>query len=308
MGKKTFAVTGATGNIGSVLAESLLSRGHQVRAIGRSQERLQSLVAKGAESFIGSLDDAEFLTSAFTGVDAVFTMIPPNGTAENFRSYQNQIGEALATAIRKAHVTQVVNLSSIGGHLGAGTGPIKGLHDNEERFNTLERVNVVHLRPAFFMENLLFGVEVVKNMGVNGSGVDPKVALPMIATRDIAAVAADLMEQGGFNGKSVRELLGPGDLTMADATTAIGRAIDKDDLKYVQFPYENVRVAMQGQGMSDNVVDEIIEMYHGMNEGIVRGLEERSAENTTPTTIDEFAGAIFAPAYKGAAQAKSQPA
>jgi uncharacterized protein YbjT (DUF2867 family) len=235
-------------------------------------------------------------------------MIPPSATAEHFRSYQNQIGETLATAIRNSKVTQVVNLSSIGGHLAAGTGPIKGLHDNEERFNTLERVNVIHLRPAFFMENLLFGVEVINNMGVNGSGVDPKVALPMIATRDIAAVAADLMDQGGFNGKSVRELLGPGDLTMPDATTAIGRAIGKDDLKYVQFPYENVRAAMLGLGMAESVVDEMIEMYRGMNEGIVRGLDERSAENTTPTTIDEFAVTIFAPAYNGAAQAKSQPA
>src|SRR6266446_513340 len=227
MGKKTFAVTGATGHIGSVLAESLLSRGHQVRAIGRSKGRLQSLIEKGAESYVGTLEDAEFLTRAFSGVDAVFTMIPPSATAENFRSYQNQIGEALATAIKNSKVARVVNLSSIAGHLSAGTGPIKGLHDNEERLNTLERVNVIHLRPAFFMENLLFGVEVIKNMGVNGSGLDPEVAIPMIATGDIAAVAADLMEQGGFNGKSVRELLGPGDLTMPDATTAVGRAIGK---------------------------------------------------------------------------------
>lgn len=305
MGKKTFAVTGATGNIGSVLTETLLSRGHQVRAIGRSKERLQPLLEKGAESYAGSLADVEFLTNAFSGVDAVFTMIPPNATAENFRSYQNQIGEALATAIRKSSVTQVVNLSSIGGHLAAGTGPIKGLHDNEERFNTLESVNVIHLRPVFFMENLLFGIDIIKSLGVNGSGVDPRVALPMIATRDIANVAADLMAQGGFNGKAVRELLGSGDLTMTEATTAIGRAIGKDDLQYVQFPYEDVRAALLGLGISVDVVNEMIEMYSAMNEGIVRGLEERSAENTTPTTIDEFAGTVFAPAYNRSAQAKS---
>ena len=305
MSKKTFAITGATGNIGSVLAEALLSRGHQVRAVGRSKERLQSLIEKGADGYAGSLDDAEFLTRTFTGIDGAFTMIPPSATAENFRSYQNQIGEALATAIKQSKVTQVVNLSSIGGHLAEGTGPIKGLHDNEERFNTLEGVNVIHLRPAFFMENLFFGIEVIKNMGVNGSGVDPQVALPMIATRDIAAVAADLLERGAFSGKIVRELLGPGDLTMPDATTAIGRAIGKDDLKYVQFPYENVSGALLGLGMSANVVDEMIELYRGMNTRIVRGTEERSAENTTPTTIDEFARTVFAPTYNGATQAKS---
>src|SRR5258706_2069528 len=130
MGKKTFAVTGATGHIGSLLAESLLSRRHQVRAIGRSNARLQSLIEKGAESYVGTLEDAEFLTRAFSGVDAVFTMIPPSATAENYRSFQNQIGEALATAIRNSKVTQVVNLSSIGGHLAAGSGPNKGMHDN----------------------------------------------------------------------------------------------------------------------------------------------------------------------------------
>ncbi|HXM35689.1 MAG TPA: NmrA family NAD(P)-binding protein [Pyrinomonadaceae bacterium] len=305
MSKKTFAITGATGNIGSVLADALLGRGYQVRALGRSKDRLQSLIEKGAESYIGTLDDAEFLTRAFTGVDAAFTMIPPNATAENFRAYQNQIGEALATAIKQSKVTQVVNLSSIGGHLAAGTGPIKGLHDNEERFNTLERVNVIHLRPAFFMENLLFGIEVIKNMGVNGSGLDPQVSLPMIATRDIGAVAADLLERGAFTGKAVRELLGHSDLTMPEATTAIGKSIGKDDLKYVQFPYENVRVALLELGTSANVVEQMIEMYRGMNEGIVRGAEQRSAENTTPTTIDEFARTVFAPAYNSAAQTKS---
>jgi uncharacterized protein YbjT (DUF2867 family) len=76
MGKKTFAISGATGNIGSVLAESLLSRGHQVRVIGRSKQRLQSLIERGARAHVGSLDDAEFLTDVFNGVDGVFTMIP----------------------------------------------------------------------------------------------------------------------------------------------------------------------------------------------------------------------------------------
>ena len=308
MENKTFAVTGATGNIGSVLAETLLSRGYQVRAIGRSKDRLQSLVEKGAEPWVGSIDDADFLNRAFTGVDAVFTMIPPNATAENFRAYQNQIGEALAAAIKNAGVTEAVNLSSIAGHLAEGTGPIKGLHDNEERLNGLDNLNVVHLRPGFFMENLLFGIDVIKNMGVNGSGLDPQVALPMIATRDIAATAADLIASGDFTGKSVRELLGERDLTMPEATTVIGKAIGKEDLKYVQFPYENVRQAMLGLGMSANVVDEMIEMYRGMNEGIVRPSEARSADNTTPTTIEEFAETVFAPAYNRAEQAKSQEA
>ena len=257
---------------------------------------MQPLVEKGAGALVGSLDDTEFLSRSFTGADAVFGMIPPNLTASDLRGYQNQIGEALATAIKNAGVKQVVNLSSIAGHLADGTGPIKGLHDNEERFNELKDVNVIHLRPGFFMENLLFGVEVIKKMGMNGGLLDPQVALPMIATRDIAIVAADLMA-GSFSEKSVREILGQRDLTMTEATTAIGNAIGKPDLKYVQFPYDDARKAMLEMGMSQGMVDEMIEMYRGMNSGIVRPSEARSPENTTATTIGEFARSTFAAAY-----------
>lgn len=305
---KTIAITGATGNIGGALAEVLLSNGHQVRAIGRSKGRLAPFVAEGSEAWVGSLDDAEFLTRAFKGADAVFTMIPPHATVENFRAYQNQVGEALGAAIRNADVKEVLNLSSIGGQHAAGTGPIKGLHDHEERLNGLAGVNVIHLRPAFFMENLLLSIDAIRGMGVNGSPIDPKLAFPMIATRDIAAVAADLLGQGDFSGKSARELLGAGDVTMTQATGAIGKAIGREDLKYVHFSFENARQAMLGLGMSASVVDELIEMYRGLNEGIVAGTEVRSAANTTPTTIEEFAQAVFAPAYNRTASAKSQQA
>ena len=88
-------VTGAAGNIGSVLAEQLLNSGHKVRVIGRNRKRLEPLAQKGAEPVVGSLEDAGFLTDAFRGARAVFTMIPPSATAEDFRKYQNIIADSL---------------------------------------------------------------------------------------------------------------------------------------------------------------------------------------------------------------------
>lgn len=297
MEKQLYVVTGATGNIGKVLAEILLAEGKKVRVIGRSAERLQPLVDKGAEPFVGSVEDADFLARAFQNATAVFTMIPPNFAMDNFRDYQNRVSEALAAAIEKAGVTHVVNLSSIGGHLAAGTGPVKGLHDNEERLNQLQNVNIVHLRPTFFMENLLNGIDVIRNMGVNGGPARPDVPTPMIATKDIAAVAARLMLEPTFTGKQSRELLGPGDYTMIEATTALGKAIGREDLQYVQFPYDAVRKAMLAQGISASGVDELVELYQGANEGLLKPLESRSPANTTPTTIEEYAE-TFAAAYR----------
>lgn len=304
MEKQAYVVTGATGNIGEVLARTLLAHGGSVRVIGRSEERLKPLVDEGAEPFVGSLSDASFLTRAFQGARTVFAMIPPNYTATDFRAYQNQIGKALATAIRDAGVTHVINLSSVGAQLAEGTGPIKGLHDNEQRLNQLDGINVVHLRPGFFMENLLFNVEIIKKMGINGGPLEPQLSISMVATKDIAAVAGQLMEEYSFTGKSVRELLGPKDVTMAEASRILGKAIGKEDLQYVQFPYQDARRAMIGLGISANVAGEMIEMYQAMNEGRSQPTQIRSAENTTPTTLEEF-GETFAAIYGANAVAKA---
>jgi uncharacterized protein YbjT (DUF2867 family) len=304
MDKRIYAITGATGNVGRVISENLLSRGHGVRAIGRSEKRLQPLVDLGAEPSVGSVDDTRFLKGAFENVTGAFAMIPPDFTANDFPAFQAQIAEALATGVKEAGVSHVVTLSSVGAHLTEGSGPIKGLHNLEERFNQLPEVNIVHLRPASFMENLLFGLDIIRNMGINGSALRADKPIAMIATKDIGAVAADLLSDLTFTGKSARELLGPSDITMIEATRALGEAIGNPDLKYVQFPYEEVRHALSGLGMSASAVDELIELYKGVNEGLVRPLETRSPESITPTTIEEFSR-TFAHAFRTGAAASA---
>lgn len=298
MDKLTYVITGATGNIGHALAEKLLAEGYKVRALGRSAERLKPLADEGAEPFVGDLEDGDFLTRAFRGAKAIFAMIPPNPTAPDSRAYQNRISESLVAGVRQAGVSHVVTLSSVGAHLPEGTGPIAGLYDNEQRFDRLKGVNVLHVRPVFFMENLLSGVNIIKNMGVNGSPQAPDLPMPMIATKDIAAFITPLLERADFEGKSVKELLGSSDVTMVEATRVIGEVIGKPDLRYVQFTYADAQQALLGMGLSQSVADSYIEMYRSFNEGTVRSTEERSPANTTPTTLEEFVREVFAPAYQ----------
>ncbi|MBI4716164.1 MAG: NmrA family NAD(P)-binding protein, partial [Nitrospirae bacterium] len=274
-----YVITGATGNTGKAIVESLLAAGKPVRVIGRNVDRLKPLTAKGAEAFVGSLEDGAAMTRAFTGAKAVYAMIPPHPTAENFRAYQNRVGESLAAAIAGARVPFVVSLSSVGAHLAEKTGPIAGLHDQEQRLNKLPETHVVYLRPGSFMENFLWNIGLIKNMGINGSPMKPDLPIPMIASRDIAAAAVRLLLGLDFSGKSVMELLGQRDLTMAEATRILGKAIGKPDLPYVQFPYEEAEKALLGMGLSQSVAGLYIEMYRGFNDGIIRPTESRSPRN-----------------------------
>ncbi|MEW6367588.1 MAG: NAD(P)H-binding protein [Acidobacteriota bacterium] len=297
MNKPLYVITGATGNVGSKLAERLLARGVRVRVVGRDEVRLKRFAARGAEPSAGDIGDRAFLERSFTGAEGVFAMIPPRYEVSDFRAYQNQVSESLTEAARNSGVRKVVNLSSIGAHLPEGTGPIAGLHDHEQRMNKLSGIAVLNLRPAFFMENHLWNIPLIKAQGINGGSMRPDIAVSQIATADIAERAAQRLLEMNFAGSRVEELLGAADLNQAESTKILGAAIGRPDLAYVQFPYEGTLDALLKMGMSRNAAETMVEMYRSFNDGVLRSAEPRTSSNTTRTTLEEFARTVFAPAY-----------
>jgi uncharacterized protein YbjT (DUF2867 family) len=296
-----YVITGATGNTGKIIAEKLLAAGQKVRVVGRSAEKLQPFVAKGAEAFAGSVEDAPAMTRAFTGAKAVYTMVPPNMTSKDFRADQERISDALAAAIEKAGVPYAVALSSFGADKPTKTGPIAGLHSLEQKLNTIAALNVLYLRAGYFMENLLPQVGVIRSMGMMAGPLKDDVALPLIATRDIGDYAAGALSKLEFSGKQTRELLGARHVTMKEAASILGSAIGKPTLSYTHAPAMMLKPAMMAMGISSNVVDLILEMADAMNSGHVAALEKREPGNTMPTTLEWFAANVFAPAFSGKA-------
>lgn len=298
-----YVITGATGHTGTIAAQSLLSRGHVVRVVGRSADRLRHLTSAGAEAFVGDLADAEKLTQAFQGAQGVYVLVPPNITSNDVRSYQEHVNDAVATAVARSKVKFVVALSSIGADKQSGTGPVVGLHNLEQKLNQIDSANVLHLRAGYFMENTLGQVGAIRAMGFTGGPLRPDLKIAMIATRDIGTVIAEALIQLDFKGKQTRELLGQRDLTMVEATAIIGNAIGKPDLSYKQLPGEQFIAAVMQMGMSQNMASLIVEMSGALNSGHMKALEPRSARNTTPTSYETFVAEVFAPAFRQQAAA-----
>ncbi len=295
MHDQLIVVTGASGHIGGRLAEMLLAGHRRVRVVARREEHLRALGEKGAEVLTGDLGDAEFTRRAFAGAHAAFTMLPPILAAADLRGEQNRFAEAITRGLEQAGVRKVVNLSSIGAEVPYGTGPIAGLHDLEEHLDRLAETNIVHLRPTFFMENHLHAIGGIAAQGAYVGTLRPDLALPMIATIDIASEAERLLAGIGFEDKSTAELLGPRDHTLPEAARILGAAIGKPDLPYVQVTDEQAHPAMVAQGLTPHMADAMLEMYRAFNAGKIRPAEPRLPENTTPTTLEdwapEFAGA-----------------
>lgn len=294
-----YVITGATGNTGSVVARKLLSEGKEVRAIGRSRDRLASLSDAGAEAFVCDMTDTAALTRAFSGAQAVYAMVPSAMTTQDLRADQDQIAEAIAGAVEQAGVKYVVSLSSVGADRAEGTGPIVGLHGLEQRLNRIPGLNVLHLRPGYFMENTFEQIGAIQAMGITAGPLRSDLMIPMIATRDIGAAAAKALLDLDFGPQQTSELLGQRDISMAEVATIIGKAIGKPDLTYMQLPDEQVRTALTSLGMSLNLVNLILEMSAGLNSAHVRALQTRSPENTTPTSYELFVKEEFVPRYGG---------
>jgi len=299
MSDDVVTVTGATGHIGSRVADHLLDHHRKVRVVGRSADRLARFTARGAEPHVGSLDDPEVVRRAFDGARAVLSMIPPDFPGDDVRRSQNRFSEAIASGLRAAGVPYVVNVSSVGAEVPYGTGPIAGLHDHEERLDGLDEIAIVHLRPASFMENLLAAVPMVRAQGAYFGPLPGDLPSPMVATADVGDEAARLLFELGFGDKTTRELLGPRDYTLQEAMHVLGGAIGRPDLGYVQISYEAARDAMVGMGMPPHVVDSYLEMVRAMESGKIHPAEPRLPENTTPTTLEDFAP-TFAAVYRAA--------
>ena len=296
-----YVITGATGNTGSVVAEELLARSEKVRVVGRSAEKLERFVQKGAEAFIGDVTDTEAMTRAFTGARAVYAMIPPDYTSPNPRADQAKTAEALGTALERAGVRYAVCLSSVGASLAEGTGPVRGLHGFEERMKRVPGLNALVLRPGYFMENLLSYIGLIRSMSMIAGTLKGDLPIGMIATRDVGVRAAEELRKLDFTGAPVLELVGPRDVTLNETAKVIGQGIGKPGLSYSKVPGMMVRAAMTQMGFSPTVADLMLEMFDAMNDGRMRALEPRTAQNTTPTTLEQFVADIFVPAYQGKA-------
>jgi uncharacterized protein YbjT (DUF2867 family) len=289
-------ILGATGNVGGKIADLLIKKGEPVRLVARSADRLQQMAGNRAVVFSGDANNTEFLLKVFKDVDAVFTLIPPNPNAADFMRYADKIGESIALALELAKVKHVVNLSSTGAELPEGTGPIKGLHNMEERLNKIKGLNVLHLRPSFFMENLLWSIDLIKFKGINGNAIRGDLKIPMIATRDIAAYAADRLVKRDFWGATVQDLPGPRDLSMIEATEIIGGKIDRPGLSYLMFPYDEAEKGMVAMGLSADMSRQYIEMNRAFNEGRIK-LETRTKEIKSTTSFEAFCDEAFVPLY-----------
>lgn len=293
----TIVINTPNGNIGRRTAERLLDSGVPVRIISRNPGKVTDLTSRGASLVIGSTDDEAALDKAFDGAETVMWVTPP-AYRPDYADWVRETANKAAAAMAGAKVERLVNVSSIGAHAGADTGPISLLGEVESVFSEA-MPNVVHLRPGSFMENHLGDIASIVADGAVYSPLPKNASMATIATKDVGDVAARYLLGAAWSGQKVRELHGPRDLTPTDAVELIGEGIERD-VRLVEVSIEDAKQGMLGAGLPDFVADMYAEMFAAMREGRIVPEQTRTPETTTPTGLRRFAAKVLKPAIEAA--------
>jgi len=257
-------ITGSLGHISKPLTQELVRKGHSVIVISSKPEKQKDIEALGAIAAIGSLEDVDFLTSSFTGADAVYCMIPPGNYFDHsfdlMAEYIN-LTNNYKQAILWADVKRVVHLSSIGAHTDKGNGMLAFHYFAENILRELPPdVAIKHLRPVGFYYNLFGFMNTIKTQSAIVSNYGD-IEEPWVSPIDIAAAAAEEMTTP-FEGIKIRYVASD-ELTCNEVAGILGEAIGVPDLKWIIITSEQLLNNLITAGMNLGIAKGFVEMNAG---------------------------------------------
>jgi uncharacterized protein YbjT (DUF2867 family) len=273
-------ITGATGRIGSATVERLSSSGVRVRALVRSPEKVASIAGPGVEVVRGDLEQVHSLDAALQGVTRALLVSPLDPR-------QVELQGNFIEAAKRAGPVHIVKISGLGTALDS---PVRSgrWHAQTEAQLEASGLPFTHLRPLFFMQNILRFAQVIARTGEFDAALGQgKIA--MVDVRDVAAVAAAALTMDGHTGKAYT-ITGPEALSYADVAEKLSLAIGKP-VFYRDVPLAVIRQRLLEAGMPEWHVGVQLDFHTTLREGGASSVTD-TVETVTgkpPRSFEQFA-------------------
>lgn len=261
-------IVGASGQIGSTIVNELRKKGIPVTAIIRNPDK--AAVFDDIPVQIADIFNTDSLIKAFDGGDTVFLLTPESFHSEDVIGDGERMIACYRQAIERTGIRRVVGLSSLGAHLGVGTGNLEISYKLEHAFDGLS-IETTFIRPAYYFSNWLGYIDVIKSYGVLPTFFEPNQKIPMIAPNDVARFAASVLMSPTPTPKVI-ELVGPQDYSTFDVANAFSKCLGIDVIPH-QTPREQWLQTLTGVGFSENAARNMIAMT-----------ETLTNENNTPAS------------------------
>lgn len=219
-------VTGATGNVGQLLVQALVTAGEKVTAVSRGIS--PGDLPPGVRHHRADLAEPDSLAPALDGTDALFLL-----TSGDFVSAGGSVGDVLDVA-RAGGIGRVVLLSSRGVATGSHPSTLEDPLTGSDLEWTL-------LRPGGFDSNTRQWAETIRTRRTVAAPF-ADVALPTVDPADIAEVAAAALRETGHAGKAY-ELTGPAPISPRQQAAAIAEALG-EPVRFVEQSRAEARAEM----------------------------------------------------------------
>jgi uncharacterized protein YbjT (DUF2867 family) len=254
-------ITGATGNVGSLVVERLIARGDRPRIFVRDADKARARYGDRVYIFTGDLADAETLAPALAGADTLFLV--------NSGPELEELDGLAAKAARAAGVKHLVKLSSYDAQeQNVGTGV---WHAGGEAAIRASGIPFTFVQPSGFMVNALWWARSIKAEGVVRSATgDGKI--PFIHSDDIADVAVQALVAPECVGQSL-PITGPEALSYADMAAKIGAAIGRS-IRFEPISEDEERRKMVSRDEPAEIVAAHLSIYRAIREGRLAAVTE----------------------------------
>ncbi len=272
-----YAVTGASGQLGRLVIESLLSQqipASQIVAIVRTPSKIDDLKAKGIEVREGDYEKPQTLTTALKGVDKLL-LISSSEVGKRFPQHRAVISAAKDSGVSLIAYTSILQANK-------STLALAGEHLQTERELEASGLNYVLLRNGWYTENYTMGVPTALEykvvLGTLGEG-----RVSSASRADFAQAAATVLTSETAQ-KKVYELAGSTSFNLsefADVLSEIsGTEISYNDLEATAFA-KVLGDAGLPEGLVNMLVDSEVESRSGWLYSESKDLENILGRKTT---------------------------
>ncbi|MDC2954359.1 NAD(P)H-binding protein [Streptomyces gilvifuscus] len=286
-------VTTPTGQIGRQVVEGLLRAGEPVRVIVRDPSGLSAEVRERVEVVRGSHRELDACMEAFAGADTLFWVVPPTPRADSVVGYYEDSTRAACRAIGARGVKRVVTVSTAGhgietnaGHLSASLAKDRMIEETGVSFRALQA--------TAFMENLLWQTEAIRHQGAFFWPQPADRVLPVVATRDIAAKATELLLNASWDGRGGVPVVSPDALTPDGMARVVSEVLERP-VGYRQLSLDAYREAMIGHGASEAWAQGLVDMAVAQNDGAYD--EHHRTAVPSPTGFRQWCEEVLRPAF-----------
>ncbi len=250
----SYLIIGATGNIGSRVAQRLIARGERPSVFVRNAKRAKALLGRQIDVHVGDLDKpGASLAAALSGIDEVFLVSEGPDLDRRDRT--------VAFAAKSAGVRHVVKLSTLDVRTGVGTGP---WHARGEAAVRESGLAFTFIQASGFMLNAFGWSDSIREEGVLQSSTG-KGKIAFIHPDDIADVAVAALTTRDHDGHSL-VITGPEALSYGRMAAIIGRAIGKrvrfEEISDKQAYADVIRWAGKGP-----YADALVDIWRAVREG-----------------------------------------